>query len=316
MIKRYSALAGALLFCLLGCPRIEAQPTRVVSVVEKEVRLNGDIRIAVDTLGNNPTGKQPPLLPYLNGYPMKGSTLRFVDLQKKVLLFTLGRNSTDSGSRHAWNRILGGLGPFKRTYTVSIGAEDSGPVASDVTVIFEVYPSPWSQIAILVLIVLVVAFLVLVFKTDILKDPKEDGRERAYSLGRFQMAWWFLIILASFTYIWMVTGDLGMPETSLVLMGISSATALGAILVKPNPKKPSVRGKSTLGRFFVELLGNGEDPVTLHRFQMLAWTMILSVIFIAGVFKDLAQPVLDSSLLTLMGISSGSYVGFKFPEKS
>ena len=41
---------------------------------------------------------------------------------------------------------------------------------------------------------------------------------------------------------------------------------------------------------------------------------------LAGAFeipqKDLAQPVLDSSLLTLMGISSGMYVGFKFPEKT
>jgi hypothetical protein len=47
---------------------------------------------------------------------------------------------------------------------------------------------------------------------------------------------------------------------------------------------------------------------------MFAWTLILGVVFIAGVFRQLAQPTLDSSLLTLMGISSGTYVGFKFPE--
>jgi hypothetical protein len=52
------------------------------------------------------------------------------------------------------------------------------------------------------------------------------------------MAWWFFIVLDSFAYIWMVTGDLAMPETSLILMGISSATAPGAVLVKPNPNSP------------------------------------------------------------------------------
>ena len=321
MIKRCSALAVVLLLSLLACREVEAQPAKVVSVVEKEVRLNGDIQIVVDDLGillkNNPAGKQPPLLPFVNGYAMKGSTLRYIDQESKTLRFNLARNPSDSGSREAWTHILGGLGPFKRTHRVSLGTEDTGPIASDQTVVFEVYPSPWSQIAIVLLILLVIAFLVLVFKTDILKDPKEEGTgERTYSLGRFQMAFWFLIILGSFTYIWMVTGDLAMPETSLVLMGISGATALGAILVKPNPKKPESRKKSTLWRFFVELLGNGEDQITLHRFQMFAWTMILGLTFIAGVFNQLAQPVLDSSLLTLMGISSGMYVGFKFPEKS
>jgi len=325
MIKQSGALAGAFLLCLLVSSQAEAQQVKVTSVTKDDVRLHGDIEIVVDgleiLLKDNPEGKKPPLLPYLcflppssACYAMKGSTLRYISKDTATLKFTFDRKASDVGSRYAWNHILGGIGPFKRMYIASLGAEDTGPIASDQSVTFEVYPSPWSQIAIVVLVLLVIGFLVLVFKTDILKDPKK-GNERTYSLGRFQMAFWFLIILGSFTYIWMVTGDLAMPETSLILMGISGATALGAIMVKPNPKKTAGRDKPPLVSFFLELLGNDEDPITLHRFQMFAWTMILGIIFVAGVFKDLAQPVLDSSLLTLMGISSGVYVGFKVPEK-
>lgn len=39
MIKRCSALAEVLLLSLLACRQVEAQPAKVVSVAEKEVRL-------------------------------------------------------------------------------------------------------------------------------------------------------------------------------------------------------------------------------------------------------------------------------------
>jgi len=53
----------------------------------------------------------------------------------------------------------------------------------------------------------------------------------------------------------------------------------------------------------------------LHRFQIVVWTLVFTVIFVARVFVHLAMPDFDSQLLALMGISSGTYIGFKFPEK-
>jgi hypothetical protein len=53
--------------------------------------------------------------------------------------------------------------------------------------------------------------------------------------------------------------------------------------------------------------------VDFHRFQMMTWTLILGVIFIFGVFQQLAMPKFDATLLALMGISSGTYLGFKWP---
>jgi hypothetical protein len=56
----------------------------------------------------------------------------------------------------------------------------------------------------------------------------------------------------------------------------------------------------------------GENRViTFHRFQIVVWTLILGIIFVSEVLTKLAMPVFDATLLSLMGISSGTYLGFK-----
>ena len=66
-------------------------------------------------------------------------------------------------------------------------------------------------------------------------------------------------------------------------------------------------------RWLVDILSeNGE--VTLHRFQMLAWTVGLAFIFCVRVFSDLTMPIFPGEVLALMGISAGTYLGFRLPE--
>ncbi len=55
--------------------------------------------------------------------------------------------------------------------------------------------------------------------------------------------------------------------------------------------------------------------ISLHRLQIVIWTLTLGVVFVCGVCKNLVLPEFDTTLLTLMGISSGTYLGFKLPEK-
>lgn len=57
------------------------------------------------------------------------------------------------------------------------------------------------------------------------------------------------------------------------------------------------------------------NGISFHRFQMLAWTIVLVSIFLNGVFRTLTMPPLNPTLLALMGISAGTYLGFKIPEK-
>ena len=66
---------------------------------------------------------------------------------------------------------------------------------------------------------------------------------------------------------------------------------------------------------FVRDLLNDATGATVHRFQMLAWTIILGVIYVLRVYWDLQMPEFGTNLLTLMGISGGVYLGFKVPER-
>jgi len=58
-----------------------------------------------------------------------------------------------------------------------------------------------------------------------------------------------------------------------------------------------------------------ENGVSIHRFQMVAWTVVLTLIFVYEVYKTFSMPEFNNTLLTLMGISSGTYVTLKIPEK-
>ncbi|HEY0729694.1 MAG TPA: hypothetical protein VGD38_16550, partial [Pyrinomonadaceae bacterium] len=57
------------------------------------------------------------------------------------------------------------------------------------------------------------------------------------------------------------------------------------------------------------------NGIALHRFQMAAWTLALGLIFIIGVYRNLAMPQFSVTLLALMGISTLTYLGFKIPER-
>ncbi|HWN99236.1 MAG TPA: hypothetical protein VNS63_08205 [Blastocatellia bacterium] len=66
--------------------------------------------------------------------------------------------------------------------------------------------------------------------------------------------------------------------------------------------------------FLRDILGDSSG-YSFHRFQIFAWTIVLGVIFVSSVYNQLTMPEFSATLLGLMGISSGTYLGFKFPEE-
>lgn len=80
-------------------------------------------------------------------------------------------------------------------------------------------------------------------------------------------------------------------------------TALGNL---PSPPGPS-------NGLLLDILRD-ETGVSFHRFQMAAWTIVLGFVFVVGVYKSLAMPDFSALLLGLMGISSGTYLGFKLTD--
>ncbi|WP_041360232.1 hypothetical protein [Nitrosomonas sp. Is79A3] len=66
---------------------------------------------------------------------------------------------------------------------------------------------------------------------------------------------------------------------------------------------------------FMRDLLTDANGISFHRFQMLVWTFVLGFIFVVEVFKTLRMPEFSPTLLALMGISAGTYLGFKIPER-
>ncbi len=67
-------------------------------------------------------------------------------------------------------------------------------------------------------------------------------------------------------------------------------------------------------RALYDLLGDNY-LISFHRFQIFLWTLVLGVIFVNTVFHDLTMPEFSPTLLAIMGISGGTYLGFKLPEQ-
>ena len=68
-------------------------------------------------------------------------------------------------------------------------------------------------------------------------------------------------------------------------------------------------------RVIYDLLGD-DGHISFHRFQVAIWTLVLGFVFVIRVVSELAMPEFSATILGLMGISSGTYLGFKLPAAS
>jgi hypothetical protein len=196
-----------------------------------------------------------------------------------------------------------------------------------------------------------------------------------YSLGRFQMAFWFSLTIVSFFFIWLITDAYNIiTSTVLALIGISAGTSLSAAVIdnskttdllnqtialqdelaKLNIEIPALQTSITTSppganiatlqdqlntkqaralqipalitnnkailthqpsQGFLNDILRDANGISFHRLQMFVWTFVLGLIFIYSVWKSLSMPDFDATLLALQGLTAGTYLGFKFPEK-
>src|SRR5262249_11135241 len=55
--------------------------------------------------------------------------------------------------------------------------------------------------------------------------------------------------------------------------------------------------------FLIDILSDA-NGISFHRFQMFAWTFVLSIIFIKEVYENLAMPTFNTTLMGLLGLSA------------
>lgn len=157
---------------------------------------------------------------------------------------------------------------------------------------------------------------------------RDNGTEspRPYSFARVQLAWWTVIILVSFISTIILRGGAPTFNTStLYLLGISSATTIGATLIdisdQANPAVTTLGQNMTSSGFFLDILSD-KNGVNVHRFQTVVFNIVFGLWFIYEVLCNLKtqndinyiMPVITSNNLILLGVSSGVYAALKTTE--
>ncbi|HLG16445.1 MAG TPA: hypothetical protein VJH03_18360 [Blastocatellia bacterium] len=261
-----------------------------------------------------------PLALFIDGREMTGIAPEAVDVNAGTLHFHLHRSG---GNNEAWADLLGapplGSGFFLRPSKISVGLQEGSPVSTAVRSFLLVrIDKGWFVAGFIAIGVLVFSLIRLARRSDLLRAAgpppvAENGQPlpKAYSLARFQMAFWFLVVVSAYCLIWLITGASDTISGSvLALIGIGSGTALGAAVVDVSKNQPAPPSKG----FLKDILSDA-NGVCFHRFQMFVWTLVLGVMFVSSVYYDLSMPEFSATLLGLQGISAGTYLGFKIPEK-
>ena len=146
-----------------------------------------------------------------------------------------------------------------------------------------------------------------------------------YSLSRFQFMVWLIIVFFAILHIWIITDVLTSPTGSvLLLIGISSGTFYISKLIDKSPASDTpvdpqtvtafIKSKQKTQGLFYDMISDG-NSISLHRLQLVLFTVFLAIYFVLEVINTLIMPQFDQTMLTLMGISNVTYAGIKTTEQ-
>ncbi len=246
---------------------------------------------------------------YINGNAMRDITVMNIDRSKNRLVFHLNRHSKYLMKfypefNYLWSKLPVYISAGFRNGTVLPIDPSAG--------LFELkYISRWALFSALVLIVTIFgSFIILAARTNLIRAGNSVS---IFSLALTQLSFWTIVVAASFIYIWIATEEVSpITGSTLILLSISVSTAAGSRLIDIRSGIAGVPNLQSHG-FLRDILSD-EHGYSVHRCQMFLWTIILGIIFVTSVIAKQQIPQLDESLLGLMGISSGAYVGLKTVE--
>jgi hypothetical protein len=374
---------------------------RVTDDQEKDsAAIGDDIVVTVDDLKpllKAAADQHQRVVLFINSQPVRGLIPKAANTDRNTLQFNLRRHEDTPESRNLWASLVSTPVPGDvRPIAVSVGLENALPqpiISRDYIAngsnLKLVVMSTWKFWTCLTLFAgVVILFGLFAFRQESNMIRDSDARiagpgPKPFSIGRTQMAWWFLIVVASWSLLWIATDDYNTLTASVLgLIGISAATSVSAAVIDSSQdaappaagaparltdeqiraanqairdlddqlqdlrtqlrdlraaKPPDVNAIQAVEAqitpleqqrtsqinalitggcihpsegFWRDILSD-EHGVSFHRFQVIVWTVFLTVIFLKEVYLNLTMPEFSATLLGLMGISSGTYLGFK-----
>ena len=235
-------------------PGASVSTTRVA-----RVSLDDAIAVEASELRRLDTACGSRLVLFLNGHPIKSlrpSQPSDPDRGRLLFKLTVSDGATVDGQddvkkaeeiRKAWIAILGQPHLSSRHVDVSIGPDDVYPLESaavgDTCIDLDIVDNKWLLIWGALFLLMVGAFWRLARCSNIIREgnptpaPGSSLLDRTqfgpYSLSKTQGAWWFFIIIASYLFIGMITGDFSssVNSTALILLGIGAGTVVASALI-------------------------------------------------------------------------------------
>ena len=238
------------------------------------------------------------------------------------LSFPITRDLSSEKGKESWKKILGGLNKQRREVPLSLGLINGPPLPSTYKAEFVRLGSGRMLLFLLIAAGLAVGFLIVASTTGALRDkePPPVGEvvapeQRAYSLSRTQIAIWTMLVVYSYIFIWIITGEYNteIPGSILAILGISAGTFATAAAVDRDKEKSGAKVAKSEGPLRDMLSDQG--GAGLHRVQFGLWSVVLMIVFIVTTYETLAMPDFNVGMLGLMGISSAAYATMKIPEK-
>ncbi|HEY8088033.1 MAG TPA: hypothetical protein VIF09_09310 [Polyangiaceae bacterium] len=258
-------------------------------------------------------------------------------------------------NRAAWAPILELRNHFWSSLDapIALGTADSSEQTTSHLLLISPWGAKpvWALIG---LVAIFAVALVILLRSNLARDTVNPQTGRApYSLGRTQLFFWVTNAMLAAVAVWLVTGDKLIPGGLLVALGIGGGTTLGSRVIdksmwgsaleahKDTIQKAIGEAKSLANldkvkeleqklkdaierhvhphapsseNFFRDIL-TGVEGDALYRYQLVAWTLIIIIQFWGAVLSHVELADLDATRLALMGMSAGTYLGLKLPEK-
>jgi hypothetical protein len=191
----------------------------------------------------------------------------------------------------------------------------------------------WKLLAVLVAFAGIVVLWIFASVTSRSWNPWKlvEGADGRPSTSKFQWLVWLVAILFAYVVLWVVRARQGdwdaisdVPTNLLLVLGFSTGTMAAAkgittgyvqsAKVAKTPTAPTATQSATTSGILVSDTG---DP-DISKVQMIGFTFVAVGIFLATLIHHLRMnpidptlPDIDPSLLVLMGISQGGYLGKK-----
>lgn len=259
-----------------------------------------------------------PLTLYIDGRPILGLSGQVILSGTPRLRFRLHRNAQNDGAVSA---LLGTALQGSRMLPVTAGLADGSQLLSSQASLRIERLGLGEKALFVGIFVLVLAAAAGTRGSDLLRDRGRvpAGGVASWSLARVQMAYWTTHITLAFLFVYFVAGQVPeLPGSLIVLMGLGSGTLVAAAAIEETAGPQRDQAPASTGSFWRDLVNDGRDAergVSLHRLQLVAWTLIVGLLFWVSVLTEFRLPVLDETLLGLMGISAATYLGMKIPEE-